>query len=918
MKSLISTLAIISFVFFSIQSDAQVKKKNVLFIAIDDMKPILGAYGDDFAISPNIDKLADQGVVFNNNHCQYAVCGPSRASLLSGQRPDQTQILDLKTLIRDKRPNVTTLPQHFKNSGYLAYGVGKIYDPRSVDKKLDKKSWDKYIYPNKLKYHKGYSTPEFSYYQKPENRARIAELRKEAIGKGISKKKINKYIQKRFKPAYEKTDVPDDAYIDGAIANGGIKLMREAKATGMPFFLAIGFKRPHLPFVAPTKYWDMYDESKVPLSAFQQKVKGGYEKAYHASPELGSYQVPGWTYKKENGVVNMPEKQQRTMIHGYYAATTYIDAQVGKVIAELKKQGLDKNTIVILWGDHGWHLGDHKLWNKHSDFEQATRSPMIIFDPSIGKKIVVNSPTELVDIYPTLCDLVNIEAPQNLSGTSLKPLIDGSKTKVKEYAVSEITRGDIIGYSLRTDRYRLTTWVGNDPRHAKKLNPGNILAEELYDYETDPLETVNLATDKKYAETLKKLRADFKDYFNNANQFKGDVTVGESGAVSWRKEAEERIEKHRKGNVKLTILDNKGKPFNGKVKIEQISSDFRFGGIINSNLFNGDKATVYKETFKNAFEHAGFENLYKIKHQRRAATKSEDIIPWLNDNSITLRGHALAWENKKFLPGKLQKYVDSKDTLSLMLGMEKYAKYALENYDVIEWDVLNEPRDNYALNELTTQNTFVHWYKYADKYRKDKNVKFFVNENKVVAAPYKFADKNIKIYYNHIKDLIDADVPLDAIGFQSRYRQRIKPEEVYRRLTIFEKFGLPMLGTEFEIIDNYLQEFSDEERAEFTEEIMTVYFSHPDVIGLYFWTPFSDDHKALFDLEGKPYKDGEVWLNQINKWTTNTTVKTDKKGKASIRGYKGKYKVTAIVKGKEKVQYFYLGEEENKFKLKLK
>jgi len=525
MRHLISAFAILSIVFLSTEANAQSKKKNILFIAIDDMKPILGAYGDDFAISPNIDKLADQGVVFDNNHCQYAVCGPSRASLLSGQRPDQTMILDLKTKIRDKRPNVTTLPQHFKQSGYLTYGVGKIYDPRSVDKKLDKPSWTKYIYPNKLKYHEGYNAPELGYYQKPENLKRIAELRKEAKEKGIAKNKINGYIKKRFKPAYENADVPDDAYIDGAIVNGGIELMKEASASGKPFFLAVGFKRPHLPFNAPTKYWDMYDESKVPLAAFQQKVVGGYNKAYHASPELGSYQVPGWTYKVEDGVVNIPLKQQRTMIHGYYAATTYVDTQVGKLMAELKKEGLDKNTIVILWGDHGWHLGDHKLWNKHSDFEQATRSPMIIFDPSIGKKIVVKTPTEFVDIYPTLCDLVGIDAPQNLAGTSLKPLITGDKTRVKDYAVSEITRGKIIGYSLRTDRYRLTTWVGKDPRYAKKLDKKNILAEELYDYEKDPLETRNLAKDKEYADVMKKLQKDFIHFFNNDRTFKGDVVV---------------------------------------------------------------------------------------------------------------------------------------------------------------------------------------------------------------------------------------------------------------------------------------------------------------------------------------------------------------------------------------------------------
>ena len=911
MKHIISALAILSIVFLSTDTNAQTTKKNILFIAIDDMKPILGAYGDDYAISPNIDKLADEGVVFANNHCQYAVCGPSRASLLSGQRPDQTQILDLKTKIRSKRPNVTTLPQHFKNSGYTVYGVGKIYDPRSVDKQQDKLSWDKYILPGQLKYAEGYKTPEFSYYQKPENRARIAELRKEGIKKGLKGQKLNKYILKKFKPAYEKANVPDDAYIDGAIVNGGIELMKEAKAKGKPFFLAVGFKRPHLPFNAPTKYWDMYDESKVPLATFQQKVEGGYERAYHASPELGTYQVPGYTYHPVDGVIEMPEKQQRTMIHAYYAATTYVDAQVGKLMAELEKEGLAENTIVILWGDHGWHLGDHSLWNKHSDFEQATRSPMIIYDPSIGKKIVVNSPTEFIDIYPTLCDLTNINAPQNLSGTSLKPLINGSKTKVKEYAISEITRGKIIGYSLRTDRYRLTTWVDNNPRYAKKLNSNNIVAEELYDYETDPLETVNLAKDKKYKDILNKLRVDFKDYFNNANQFKGDVIAVKESNTTWRKEAEERIEKYRKGNVELTILDKKGNPFVGEVKIEQVSHDFRFGGIINSSLFAGDDSEIYKEAFKGAFEHAGFENMYKIKHQNNAYKRTPSITKWLRKNDISLRGHALAWEKDKFLPNKLKNYVEDKDSLKLIQGMEKYVRYALKEYDVIEWDVLNEPRDNHDLNDMTTQNTFVHWFKYADKYRKDKNVKFYLNENKVVSAPYKIADKNIDIYYNHIKDLVDADAPIDAIGFQTRFRQRIAPEEIYRRLTIFEDFNLPMLGTEFEIIDNNLQKFSDDERAEFTEEVMTVYFSHPKVQGLYFWTPFSEINKALFDMEGMPYKNGHVWLDKIEQWTTSISKKSDENGKVSFRGFKGKYKITTIEKGKEHYKYITVLEADN-------
>jgi arylsulfatase A-like enzyme len=499
------------------------KKMNVLFIAIDDLKPILGAYGDQFVISPNIDKLAEQGTIFTNNHCQYAVCGPSRASLLSGQRPDYTRILNLKTLIRDKRPEVVTLPQYFKSQGYNTYGIGKIFDPRSVDQFQDKISWTDYIYMKDLKFHEGYDPPEFGYYQSPEHLKRIAELKKEARDKGLNNRDIRKYVLKRYKIAWEKAEVPDDAYEDGAIVNGGIELMQKAVKSGKPFFLAVGFKRPHLPFNAPSKYWDLYDENKVPLSLNQEKSKDGFDLAYQPSWELSSYKVPGYTYKEIDGVIRIPEKQQRQLIHGYYAATSYVDTQVGKLMEELKEEGLDKNTIVILWGDHGWHLGDHSMWNKHTDFEQATRSPMIIFDPRAGKRIDISTPTEFVDIYPTLCELAGIELPDDLAGISLKSMVEGKKDRLKTYAYSEITRNDeqVIGYSLRNDRYRYTAWINNRPMLQKKYDPKYLIGEELYDYKTDPLEKKSFIHEASHKEILERMRKDFIAYFNDIRAVKG-------------------------------------------------------------------------------------------------------------------------------------------------------------------------------------------------------------------------------------------------------------------------------------------------------------------------------------------------------------------------------------------------------------
>ena len=498
-------------------------KMNVLFIAVDDMKPVLGAYGDDFAITPNMDKLAEQGTTFFNNHCQYAVCGPSRASLLTGQRPDYTQILNLKTLIRDKRPDAVTLPQYFKQHGYNTYGIGKIFDPRSVDRFQDKPSWTDYILMKDLKFHKGYNAPEFGYYQKPENLKIIADLRTEAEKMGLDEQEVRKYILKRYKVAWEKADVPDDAYEDGAILNGGIALLDKAAESGKPFFLAVGFKRPHLPFNAPSKYWDLYDESKVPMALYQEKSKNGFDLAYQPSWELSSYKVPGYTYKDLGGIIRIPEKPQRKLIHGYYAATSYIDAQIGKLLKALEKKGLAKNTIIILWGDHGWHLGDHSMWNKHTDFEQATRSPMIIYDPRTEKKIKIDSPTEFVDVYPTLCDMAGISVPDDLAGISLKPLVEGKSKRVKDYAYSEITRLDekVIGYSLRNDRYRYTAWVTNYPVNQKTYDPKNLIGEELYDYQQDPLETKSFIRDVSHKAVLDKMRKDFIIYFNNIRAVKG-------------------------------------------------------------------------------------------------------------------------------------------------------------------------------------------------------------------------------------------------------------------------------------------------------------------------------------------------------------------------------------------------------------
>ncbi len=488
------------------------KPLNILFIAIDDLKPTIGAYGDPYAITPNMDKFAEKAVVFNNNMCQWAVCGPSRASLMTGKRPDYTKVRDLKTRMRDINPDILTIPQYFKENGYLTMGVGKIYDPRCVDKDLDKPSWSVPFYKEyKIPYNKDYGQPVFGYYQNPKIKNRIKKMLVEAKAKGV--KNPRRYVHQHYKPPYEISDAPDDAYVDGAIANQGMRMLETAAKQDKPFFVAVGFKRPHLPFVANKKYWDLYDTDKIPLAKYQEMAVNGPKLAYHSSNELRSYKDDSIEYRlDENNLLRLDKKTQKKLIHGYYACTSFVDAQVGKVLNKLKDLGLDKNTIVVIWGDHGWHLGDHSLWNKHSNFEQATRSPLMIYSPENTKPAQIDSPTEFVDIFPTLCEMAGLEIPGNLDGKSLKPIVEGKTGKIKDFAVSEMRRGKKWGYSFRNEHYRYTVWLKNkvstDP-----VNENDIFAEELYDYINDPLETVNHAGEKKYKDIQNKMKEQALDFF---------------------------------------------------------------------------------------------------------------------------------------------------------------------------------------------------------------------------------------------------------------------------------------------------------------------------------------------------------------------------------------------------------------------
>ncbi len=470
------------------------KRPNVLLIAVDDMKTWLGPYGDPTAKTPNIDRLAARGVTFSNNYCQVALSGPTRSSLMTGLNPDHTGVWWLMGSFRKNNPDIVTMPEALKNSGYETVGVGKIYHPlKDKTVKDDPKSWS-------LPYVKA---PGATY----------------ALANG--------------RVATECADVPDNGYQDGIIAEEAVKTLHKLKEGGKPFFFGVGFKKPHLPFCAPKKYWDMYERDSMPVAKFQDMSSDPVEYAYHNSLEVKGYSdIP--PFESYMDTRHLDTEVQKRLIHAYYACVSYTDAQIGKVLDALDQEGLADNTVIILYGDHGYHLGDHGLWNKITDFEQSTHAPLIISAPGMKQGARAQGVTEFLDIFPTVCELTGIPQPQPLDGSSLVPVLKNPKAKVKDYAISQFSRTcgenytiatdtdlkgkakeleeDIHGYALRDSRYRLVEWTKGFKTY-QPFDQSKVLAYELYDYAKDPEERHNVANNPAYAPVLKKLKRQLHDYY---------------------------------------------------------------------------------------------------------------------------------------------------------------------------------------------------------------------------------------------------------------------------------------------------------------------------------------------------------------------------------------------------------------------
>ena len=429
------------------------KKPNVLFIAVDDLACTLGCYGDVVAKTPHIDRLAASGVRFDRAYNQLPLCNPTRASIMTGLRPDTIKVYDLDRHFRDEVPDVVTLSQAFKNEGYFAGRVGKIYHynvPASIgtDGFDDPPSWDLTVNP------KGRDKAEEAKITNAEPHRKISAALSWLAAEG-----------------------KDVEQTDGMIATEAIKLMTEKKDD--PFFLAVGFFRPHTPFVAPKKYFDMYplDEMRLPFAPDGDRDDIPSAAFAHNCP------IPNYNLEK-------PDLLKATQ--AYYACVSFIDAQVGRLLDALDKLNLADDTIVVFWSDHGYHLGEHNgVWQKRTLFEQSARAPLIIRSPgSRGNGTASPRVVEFVDIYPTLTSLATVSAPKNLEGQDLTPLLSNPITKWKSAAVTQVLRPaddrlktQVMGCSIRTERWRYTEWAEGKS------------GVELYDHHSDPMEFNNLAID---------------------------------------------------------------------------------------------------------------------------------------------------------------------------------------------------------------------------------------------------------------------------------------------------------------------------------------------------------------------------------------------------------------------------------------
>ena len=475
---------------------------DIIMIAIDDLRPMLGCYGDTRVQSPNIDEIARRGVVFDHAYCQYAKCGTSRLSLMTGLRPDSVGVFSNNykdvARFRKRQPKTHSIARWLKDAGYHTQSFGKIY-------------------------HDGWDSPDD--WSMPSQPGREREMWE--VVDARNPQTPTRIADRLDCPAIQSPDVPDEHFFAGRMTQAVLQTLDEAPAD-KPLFLAIGYRRPHLPFVAPRKYFDLYDPDESWLAANREPSLQAPVMAWFNSDgyvgtakrrgrmmpvrpdRLEAIQWNGYEMRSYQGIPDsgvLSDKQQIELQHAYAACISYVDAQLGKVLDRLKASDRYRDAILLLWSDHGWHLGEHSAWGKMTNFEVATRVPLVIASPQFASART-ESIAELVDLYPTICDLAGIEPPQHLEGSSLVNVLRNPSTQSESIALSQYARfqNQFMGRAIRTKQYRYVAWFDQ--------NNGRVVARELYDHESDPNETENLAEQESHRETVQRLHSTLHQSFH--------------------------------------------------------------------------------------------------------------------------------------------------------------------------------------------------------------------------------------------------------------------------------------------------------------------------------------------------------------------------------------------------------------------
>ena len=776
-----------------VDTTERVARPNILFISIDDLRPNLDVYKDGKSFlspkihSPNLDKLSEKSLVFDNAYVQYAICGPSRTSILTGRRPDTTRVTNLETYFRDLGGNFTTIPQYFKEHGYKSISVGKIFHGGNSAPNDDPPSWNEVFHAAGRDITWSHKEPGFS-----------------------------KYSWKAFKE--EELSKPLIDTFEADWVNEKMKMLAPgAKAGVEPFFLAWGLHKPHLPFLFPEKYLDFYPEDSISLPNNPYVPLGMPDIAYSNWNELRTYE----DCSKESigndllGQINvtLPDSKTKELRRAYYATVSYIDHEIGRVLDNLEQLGLADNTVVVVWSDHGWQLGEHAEWAKHTNFEIANRAPLIMhFPKQTTGGLRTTKLVEMVDIFPTLVEAAGFaplsvcphdshSTPLCTEGSSLLPLVTNTEDPDWKDAVfwQYGRRGNHpntyiprkMGYTVRTEKYRYTEWVGIELLDNGAYQPNwddQAATSELYDLEMDPEENLNRIHHDYYKKIVPLL----------SQKLRG----GWRREQSWQEKANKRIEKLRKSELVVRINGfTDVEESSLRLNITQLTHSFPFGTKVKGSLIKECMDSGEDNKFctftKEHFNYLVLGNAMKWSYNERKEgvfryDDADATLAWAKKRNMKARGHALVWATGQQTPP----WVLNLTGADLSNAVKKRINDALTHFNgsVTGWDVNNEmTHGEYFVEKTGDEDIRVKMHNWA--HLQDPTLELFTNDFNIISH----YNGQAQIYIDLIRDLINRGAHISGIGLQAHFPAiPINPEKIIPIMEKLGEFNLPVWITEFD------------------------------------------------------------------------------------------------------------------------